>query len=881
MNKSIKFLFLSAFLLVSFRQSFSEDKLDLKQLNLLKEKGMLSDEDYNILVAEVNGTLENENLYKLSVNGSVIDTKFKVIMKGDTLYFPVLKFVDLLGFFNVKKSPEKIDVSFNKGISFEIDTKNDTLKSLSDNELNKKIRKEKDYIIKEKDDYYIKSDIFKGLFLDSLYAQKQDPTISMRLAFNTPEEAAILFKVRQEDIKKELEKNEIVYMNRRKFFELGNARLQIYGTFDKQMGESKYKKDWEGSLEYQGALLFGNLKTSFDFKKKVVKDIELEYEDIFTKHDLTLGAYSAGHDAREFGFTLRKDTGYYELGKKFIISEEVPIGSKVELLYMGYPIQVEEAENGRVVFDNNLIRSNRSYQLRIYTPNGETETRYINTTQDYNQQNKGEVEYDINFREDYTSKRYRWDGKVYYGITNELTIGLGSKRSPEKIQNKYKFLDEGRVELTYGDAFFNNNVPITLKVGNDSSFTKGKNAIGKDYSDKYKFDELLQIGFKNLSFKTELEQYGKYYNELNKQRYEIEYGGFNNFTFGYEYQVTNHRNSKKQDENRYKIYYDKGLTSNLLLSTEVIISDKNAEEYRADFIYTGFSSFNVNWKNTWKDRISNYETELELYSNDFFGMLDYSFNVKYSEQLKERVGFTFTLNYDNFLKITGRAGEKGSRGLRVGVDRVIDLKNITSSVDTMDSSRVKVIAFIDGNDNNIYDEGEVKVDNVEVKIRDQVQVTNEEGEAFFCGVPNEVVTDLRPTIRKPSYSMGNNVIKIKGIAASTIEAYIPVKPMLTLSGNVQLDAGLKLSENEKQALYNDILIKIKDVRGNDIEVTMPDENGNFIVSGIFPNKYYVEIKYLGETYEIPDLKEKLELTYNGNSSTNIVLNIGTERLSLN
>lgn len=370
---------------------------------------------------------------------------------------------------------------------------------------------------------------------------------------------------------------------------------------------------------------------------------------------------------------------------------------------------------------------------------------------------------------------------------------------------------------------------------------------------------------------------------MRKNRYEVQYGGFNNFTFAYEYEVNEYRSGSTKDENKYKIYYDKGLTSNLLLSSEIMISDRGSEEYRLDFFYTGFAGFNVNWKNTWIDRIKNYETELEVYTNDFYGMFDYSMSLKYSEQDKERFTLSFSLDYENFLKIGGRFGEKGSKFVQAGIDRVFDLKNVTKSLDTMDSSRVKVIAFVDGNDNNMYDPGEKLVDNVEVRLRDQVAVTNEKGEAIFYGVPNDTVMNLNPTIRKPSFSMGNNVIKIKGIATSTIEAYIPVKPMLTLTGQLDIAKSLKLSKEEAEALYNDILIKILDVRGLEIEVTMPDEEGRFMVSGIFPSSYYLELKYLGDKYKIPDFKEKVDLVYVDDSDMKLAMDRENEgeRYSLN
>ena len=881
MKQNIRKFMVLILLIAQFSQGYAEEDITVDQLNIMKEKGMISQEDYDILIADISGILENEELYKLNINGVLIDDKFKVLLKGDTMYFPVFRFFELLGFFNLKQTQDEAIASLNDGLTVILNKNKQTITLPKNKDLMKKIANEENYIFRELDEYFLREDIFKDIFLNYLSVEKRSATIKMSLSFNTPEEATILFNLRQEDIKKELEKYEIIYMNNQKFFEIGNARLQICQNFDKAAGENGYKKDWEGFLEYQGAFLYGNLTTSYDFKEKQVGDIEIEYEDMIKDHNLKVGGYQTTNDSREFGFSLRKDKGYYELGKKFIISENVPIGSKVELIYMGYPIEVKEAENGKVTFDNNLIRSDRSYQLKIYTPNGDTETRYIDTAQNYNQQNKGEIEYNILFREDYESKKYHWDARAYYGITSEFTIGLGNKRAPEKINKKYNFLDEGRLELTYTDQIYNGAYPITLRIGNDHTFTKGEDDNNKKYSERYKYDGLAQVNINNWRLKTELDEYGKFYEEKSKYKYEIEYSGFNNLTFGYEYEIKDFGNGRKEDENKYKIYYDKGLTTNLLLSSEVRINDKKDEEYRLEFFYTGFSNFNINWKNLWKKNITDYETELEMYSNDFYGIIDYSFSIKYSEQLKERASLSFTIDYENFLKITGEAGEKGRRSLKAGIDRVIDLKNIKASIDNIDSSRIKVISFIDGNDNNIYDEGETRIDNVEVKIGNQNLVTNDMGEAIFYGVSNDMLINLQPRIRKPSYSLGKNIIKVKGRATSTIEAYIPVKPMLTLNGSVELDKSLKLSPESIQSLYSEILIRVKDIKGNEIELTMPDETGHFMVSGIFPDKYFLEIKYTGDKFNLPELKEKLELVYINNFSPKVVLNITDEKFSLN
>lgn len=706
----------------------------------------------------------------------------------------------------------------------------------------------------------------------------------MTLNFNTPEELSILLKIRENKIKEELIKNKIVFINKNKLFELGNTRVEFFQNFNKNVGKETYIKNWEGKLEYQGAFLYGNFTTNYEFQKKYFGDFEIEYSNIFKKHDFKIGSYKAGDLSRELGFSLNKDKGYYELGKNFIITENVPIGSKVELLYMDYPIEIKNAENGQVTFDNPLIKSDRSYQLKIYTPEGNILLKYINTAQNFNQQNKGEIEYDISFKEHHSSDKYGWNARAYYGLSNNLTLGLINERFIEnKEKNKYRYLDKGRVELTYSNQINNNIYPITLRIGTDQILTKRKTNFNKNYKNKYKYkyNGLAQINIKNLLLTFEKNKYGNFYDEKYEDVYELKYSGFGPFSLGYKSEITKYRkNIRKDIESSYNIYYDKGISSDLLFSSEIKIDHKNDEEYRTDMFYTGFDNFNINWRNLWKKKLSNYETEIELYKSDYFDVFDYTFTLSYSEKAKERIAFNFTFDYESFFKFTGNMYDKGNRNFKVGIDKVFNLKNIKKTVDSIDSSRVKVISFIDYNDNNIYDLGEKKVDNVQVKIRNQKKITNKNGEAVFYGIPNNTLFDLNPTIRKPSFSLGNNKIKIRGVAASTIEAYIPIKPMLTLEGKFEITEMLKINTLKKQNLLNNIIITIKDSKNEVVEVTVPDELGEFLVSNIYPGKYLLEMKYLGDDLNIKDTKEKIELLYNDNFSPKVIINIYKDKFSL-
>ena len=233
------------------------------------------------------------------------------------------------------------------------------------------------------------------------------------------------------------------------------------------------------------------------------------------------------------------------------------------------------------------------------------------------------------------------------------------------------------------------------------------------------------------------------------------------------------------------------------------------------------------------------------------------------------------------MKIDNTLSDDGARNHRVGIDKVIDLKNPTKRIDSMDSSRVRVVTFVDANNNNIWDIGEERVEGVEVKIGNDKVVTDENGEGIFYGIGNGNIYDMKTTIKKPSFTIGDNVLKVKSNFSSTIDAYIPIKPMLTLSGSVILDEALKLAEDEKEEFYEELVIELKDLNGEVIETAIPDNEGLFDISGLFPKDYYIEVTYIGTKYDLKTIREEIELQYSKENSINqVMLKISNKNIAV-
>lgn len=691
----------------------------------------------------------------------------------------------------------------------------------------------------------------------------------MTLNFATPEDIKIRLKNNERIINENNGINEITYSNNKKLFELGYLRTEVNQIFTKDEYEKNgnWQSDWEAHLEYQGALLYGEITANYDVKNHIFEDIKLRYDNLYKKHTLEILNNNIGQSgSREWELSFKKDKGYFITGSKnYVIKENVPIGSRVELLYLGVPIEIKTSENGVVEFKNDEIKEDREYTLKIYEINGKISEKIINTTSDYNQQNKGEVEYDLNIRENHNiDNKYTILSNIYYGLTDNTTIGLGYEREIEQINDNYEYLNKGRLELVYSNFLLSN--PYTFRLGGDKVIDEYEYKINeKNTKDDYSYDLLGQIDIKKVRLKLEHLENGEFYENKNETRFNVRYSPIKSLDLEYEREIiTKNTNQifgdkEKETSNKYNVEYSKSL-KNILITGEYEYETEEKSTYGVNFYYTGFRTFTTKLENKWENDGQDYNVAFSVFSSGN-QMFDYNLKAEYSEEDKDKFTFRFSTNIDDWFNFESFIDKKGNQEHKFGIDRITDLRNVKAKIKSIESSPVKVTTFIDTNDNNKMDSNEKKLNGVEVEIANQKIITDINGEANFYGVPNEILYDLNPLIRKPNFLLGNNKIQIQGKNTSTIEAFIPIKPMLTLTGIINIDDILNLSNVDKIRIYDDILVTIKDINGKKIDMAIPDEQGIFEISGLLPKKYYIEVIYMGITHKIQGINETIQLAY--------------------
>ena len=127
-----------------------------------KLKRVMSPEDYAILT---NTYVEKEGkqIYDLLINGELRSKTYSVWYKNQNMYFSLFNFFEAMNFTNYTQDKENGDISMFIGDSLE-----NVIISVKENYIDYRVEKlalKKDDLVLDGKEIYIKSDIFKSIFL--------------------------------------------------------------------------------------------------------------------------------------------------------------------------------------------------------------------------------------------------------------------------------------------------------------------------------------------------------------------------------------------------------------------------------------------------------------------------------------------------------------------------------------------------------------------------------------------------------------------------------------------------------------------------------------------------------------------------------------------
>lgn len=846
----LKIFFLFSILLIH-SNAFSSDQITLEKLEELKNRNAISTEDYLFLKDELDGKLEEKHFFTLFINRTQITTSFQVVYKDSKTFIPLKEYFKNIYFNNYNFTNNILDMTLGLEME-EVMINFNTFKITSSERTN---FTDKDFFLKN-DELFLEASLFSDIFLNAIDIDYEKTRVSMSAKYAINNEIKRLLRVQESTLQKKKEMNNFMYTNSRELFNLGYMRVNLDKTFTKSEGSKD--EDWDGYLEYQGPLLYGELTTEYNLKDGEFTGANLYYPNLTYNHFLEFYGDKTESGRWNKSVLFEKDKGYYEDGKTFIIRENVPIGSRVELVYLGATIDIGYEENGVVEFTNSELKSDREYILRIHTRDGKIITQIIKTSDDFNQQNKGEFQYRFFMTENESSEKIDTDGSIYYGITEQFTIGGKYFKTSESINNEYIYVERGAAEIVYSDYFKTN--PYTFILGTEQIFTPDK--FQKDNT----VEGLFQVKFNKFKIRYEDGYYSDYYDNKEARGITFEYNPTDFLRVDYSYQWQENWDGEKSKGSEIDIELSKNF--NRFLSTFQFQRNLNGEkDYSVNLYYTGYRDYSVRWTNSISERGDDFESTLSIFNRARQNGLDYSFEVAYNEKDKEKMTFRVSLDYDNWFNFDMTSKDSGDYDISAGIDRVVDLKNIRKPLDNIDVSRVKAITYLDLNDNNIFDTNEPYVGDVELEINGEKKVTTSKEPTYFYGVPNNILYNLNPIVRRPSFDVINSTFSLKGKGGGDIEAYIPIKPLFSIVGQLSLDKSYSNAEN----IYDGIVIKIFDSNNKVISNIVPDFMGYYDVSSLIAGKYFIEISSFKNS-SIEPLKTEVNIAYDILKSNTYQLN---------
>lgn len=856
MLKKILIFFFSLFI---FKNSFSED-ITLEKLEILKIQNAISYEDYLFLKDELEGNLEEKHFFSLYVNRFSVSDNFPIIQKNSKSYLSLNEYFKAINYKSYSFKNNVLDLIIGTEL----------VKIIIDFNSKKIIGSEKtnfsdgDFFFIH-DEIFLESQLFSDIFLNAIDIDFPKTRISLSTKFSTPKGIDEILELKEESIKNKNSMDNFFYTNSRDFFNLGYTRINFEQKNSKSNRDSK--SDWDGYLEYEGSFLYGELTTNYDLKENDFNSVNLYYPNLPYNHFLEIYGHKNQNNSWKKTLLLQKDKGYFEDGKQFVIRENVPIGSRVELVYLGATIDIGYEKDGFVQFRNPELKADREYLLKIHTKDEKKMTRIIKTNDDFNQQNYKEFEYRFFATEIDNTDKNDYEASIYYGLSDHLTLGTKYFKSFQNIDSEPNYLERAGGEIVYSDIYNTHAYSLVLKGEQILS----QNNFKRDST----FEGLAQMKFKKFKLVYEEGYYSDYYDEKKLNKATLKFDPFNFLSVDYSYVWLEDWARGKKDGNEMSIElrknYKRFLTT-LQLEEDIF----NEVNYSLNFYYTGYRDYSVKWNNSVSEKGDDFESTLSLFNRSRQKGIDYSFEVSYNEKEREKFTFRFSMDYDNWFKIAALSKDNGDYDTSVGIDRIIDLKNIHKPLNNMDVSRVKVVTFLDKNNNNIFDSDEDYIGDVEIEINGINKVTKTKEPIYFYGVPNNILYNLKPIVRRPSYDTVNSKFSLKGKGGGDIEVFIPIKPLYSITGILYIEDKV----DDFMSFYEGVVIKILNEKRESITTTLVDYTGGFDISGLNAGKYIIEISSFKNDGIKPFVKE-ISINYNESNSTLLELNTVLKNNSIN
>ncbi|MCQ8212451.1 hypothetical protein NON08_07930 [Cetobacterium somerae] len=619
------------------------------------------------------------------------------------------------------------------------------------------------------------------------------------------------------------------------------------------------KNDLEGNgnqinLEYGTQFLYGDFYVNYSVEpESSIKNYNLTYNNVYKDNDLILGDFyiktpdflniNGMVEGISFG---EKNTYSSTVGNITTIKGEAQGADIIELYQSGVLLDYQRPMEKNFIFEVRDRNYGGDYSLKIYYKNGQIETRKVYTVGDSKLLNEKEWSYNLQLGQEKNKRKKQSVNEVSYGLTKNLTFGLGALELESEKNRKYSMLKN---EIIY-KFNLSNSYPILINYQNFYEYEKQENSYEIRVNQKIKEYNLLLKHFNYSNFVAE-ENSIKQYNSIGISR------DFLSTRIGFGYQEELKIDEKSKEKSYYISLENRSLRNfSLFLDVEVTDSNKNKKSYSINpgISYGGVSGFTM----VFQANIERNETLRTDYSLKILGRrrelmstgIEYMLGTEllYNEEEKSRFTVDFTLYLDRSIYVELPTSRREDGGINAGVtiEKTLDLSNLKRDIKDrqVDNSWIFGKVYIDSNDNGIYDDGETTLSDVALVVDGKRVVSDINGEYIISGLlplENYKVEVDRKSI-DPMLTQVIDKRKVQTRASIGTKYDVGVQAVSMVTGNINPGENVSSKELIRILSMTNVILEKNGELYQEID---PEFDGMFFFENVLPGKYEMKFKYLG------------------------------------
>lgn len=643
--------------------------------------------------------------------------------------------------------------------------------------------------------------------------------------------------------------------------------------------ETPYNLDFE----YASQLMYGEFYLAGELKPNVEVDYgNLTYSNFVRNNDLVLGNFSLvaptflDINSKTIGISLdNNDTYLTRDGGITIIKGEAINAESIELYrneflldYKSFGDDGFEDKNFEFKIDDGVTNSN--YILKIYYRDGNIEERRVYSLSDSDLLKKGKDRFSLQLGKTDRTGDQQGIGKYFYGVTDNITLGIGGMNLTSIEERNYKLLENDILFRTGTDKF-----PLLIQYKNYYDYRNRENSFETLIEQKI-FDYNLRYIINRYSKETLTEDGVKDYNSISIGK---------NFSKNFlELGISKSRKvTDEMDKNIY-IILDSSIFFPFYTSLKIektVQGDSKKILYNPYISYVGSRGFSImadikiERDRDEKEQREEYSLRANLRRQEIIKnklYVDLGFEIKYKDEYRKPIyGITFDIELDDLIytKVLSesRIDEKGGHSNRTGVylNKTIDLSEPKRQINkniSLTNSWVYGKVFLDKNNNGIYDKGEKTLSNVGVMADNVLFYSNENGEYIAEGLYSSEVIEFkvdRKTI-DPMTKYLKDTLRVKTRKSAGMRIDIPINIVSMIAGNIWNTEDFSEKEFVQYLTMTTVLLE-KD--GKVVAEVDPEFDGMFFFEDIPSGEYKIKFKYLGKEdigFSLPELDVKIELS---------------------